>query len=104
MKKFLNNGFFILFLPFACTLSACKHSLDADLVYGEVKIVYSTDALNNLFIVDIDGQNNFPLLKLRERGIDVAWFPNVQESFMQSASAILIVIRPMSGSLISKPS
>ncbi|MDZ7363288.1 MAG: hypothetical protein ONB46_21600 [candidate division KSB1 bacterium] len=76
MKKFLNNGFFILFLPFACMLSACKHSLDADLVYGEVKIVYSTDALNDLYIVDIDGQNNLPLLKLRERGIDVAWFPH----------------------------
>jgi Tol biopolymer transport system component len=76
MKKCLNNGFFILFLPFACTFSACKHSLDADLVYGKVKIVYSTEALNNLYIIDIDGQNNYPLLKLRERGIDVAWFPN----------------------------
>jgi Tol biopolymer transport system component len=43
-------------------------------VDGEVKIVYCTDALNHLYIVDIDGGNNLPLVKLRERSVDAAWF------------------------------
>jgi TolB protein len=41
-----------------------------------VKIAYFTNAVSSIYIVGTDGQNNLPLLKLRERGVDLAWFPD----------------------------